>query len=312
MTANDIKRILGTVGVDQKHMFHGIYMASVVNVNDPLGEGRVTLKIPQVLGTATSNWADPLGFQPSDVPPPGTIVHAYFTGGDVNFPIYASLNLATVNSEIAALQSQVNALAAFPGAWNAVSLSNSWSNAPTYLPAQVRKVSSGSAQLVGIIQSGSTLDGTVIGTLPAGFINSSSNQIFNCSVVSGGDADPSNGFISGSVDTSGLSDGTINGVSNNTGLPDGTTTGTSGSANATSPHTHGPGSYSVTNGNHNHASGSFAVANGNHVHTTSGLLSTASVNNNSPLILVDMAGDLIIFNCSSNSSQLSINANLVI
>jgi hypothetical protein len=311
MTANDIKRILGTVGVESKHMFSGIYIASVVNVNDPLGLGRVTLKIPQVLGTATSNWADPLGFIPSAVPAPGTIVHAYFTGGDVNLPIYASLNLATINAEITALQASVAALSGFPSAWQALTLTAGWSNMSGFEPAQVRISNPGVAQLVGHVQNGTTADGTLIATMPGGFMNATNDQIFAVTVIAGAGSDVQTGGLLGSSDTAGLSDGTINGSSTTTGLPDGTTQGTSGSSNATNPHTHGPGSFSVTNGQHSHGPGSYAVTNGTHSHTLSGAASQALVNYNSPIAIVDTGGGLTIFNLSPNASQISFNFTLV-
>lgn len=82
-------RVLSTTGTAPKQLYHGIYTGSVVNINDPVNLGRVTLKVPQVLGTATSNWAPPLGYNVFQVPATGTIVHVMFEGGDVNHPVYA-------------------------------------------------------------------------------------------------------------------------------------------------------------------------------------------------------------------------------
>jgi hypothetical protein len=70
----------------------GIYQGSVVSVSDPLVQNRVTLSVPQILGTAVSNWALPVGdsslFGPVVV---GQIVHVAFLGGNKNLPVYAPL-----------------------------------------------------------------------------------------------------------------------------------------------------------------------------------------------------------------------------
>jgi hypothetical protein len=91
-------KVSGVVGTTTKIMYHGTYTGSIVNNNDPLNLGRVTLKIPQVLGTATSNWAPPSGYSVAKIPPNGTKVHVQFEGGDVNHPIYiyGAANLTTI------------------------------------------------------------------------------------------------------------------------------------------------------------------------------------------------------------------------
>lgn len=66
----------------------GVYIASVINNNDPLSQGRAQLQIPQILGQATSNWAAPLGNFSSIAPAAGNIVYAMFIGGNVSFPVY--------------------------------------------------------------------------------------------------------------------------------------------------------------------------------------------------------------------------------
>lgn len=81
-------RALPSTGTDPKIICNGVYHASVANINDPQNKGRVQLKIPQVLGTATSNWATPLGIAITNVPSAGTLVYAAFLGGDVNRPAY--------------------------------------------------------------------------------------------------------------------------------------------------------------------------------------------------------------------------------
>lgn len=100
-------RILETVGTPPKQTWDGIYAASCVQNNDPLNEGRITMYVPQVLGMAVSNWATPLGFGNVVIPSPGQMVHAYFLGGDVNHPVYACINLSTVNNDITTVQSSI-------------------------------------------------------------------------------------------------------------------------------------------------------------------------------------------------------------
>ena len=94
-------RILDTVGVAPKKVWEGIYMASCVNNADPLGQGRITMYVPQVLGTSISNWATPLGYGYVEIPPINAMVHCYFAGGDINQPVYIYVN--TNNTSAAAL-----------------------------------------------------------------------------------------------------------------------------------------------------------------------------------------------------------------
>lgn len=89
-------RVLRTVGTDTTPQCFGLYQGSVVNTNDPLLQGRVQLFVPQVLGTANSNWAKTLG-QTSLLAPVvvGQPVFVMFIGGDRNQPTYIPLNWLT-------------------------------------------------------------------------------------------------------------------------------------------------------------------------------------------------------------------------
>lgn len=80
-------RTTGAAGTESKKMFFGIYLASVISTQDPERLGRVTLSVPQVLGSATSNWADMVN-DGNDIPGIGAIIYAMFVGGDVNKPVY--------------------------------------------------------------------------------------------------------------------------------------------------------------------------------------------------------------------------------
>lgn len=81
-------RAFSSTGTPEKKMYYGVYRASVVSNSDPAVQQRVTLKIPQVLGDATSNWAEAVDNASPTLPDPGTMVYAQFIGGDVNHPMY--------------------------------------------------------------------------------------------------------------------------------------------------------------------------------------------------------------------------------
>jgi hypothetical protein len=61
----------------------------VVNNVDPLKQARLTLRIPQVLGDANSNWAIPSILTPK-LPDNGEQVWVHFVGGDTNRPVYTA------------------------------------------------------------------------------------------------------------------------------------------------------------------------------------------------------------------------------
>lgn len=71
--------------------YHGIYSAVVHSNNDPLGEGRVKLVIPQITGLSITNWANPVST--ATIPSAGQAVLAMFLGGDVNYPVYFLIGL---------------------------------------------------------------------------------------------------------------------------------------------------------------------------------------------------------------------------
>lgn len=78
--------------------YFGKYPATVFNNIDPNQQGRLLLKIPDVLGEQPSTWAEAcaplsgptgLGMGVYLVPPIGAGVWAEFQRGDVNYPIWA-------------------------------------------------------------------------------------------------------------------------------------------------------------------------------------------------------------------------------
>ena len=80
----------------------GTYRAIVVNNNDPRAGARVTLKVPQVLGNAESNWAAP-AVPTSIVPAPGDMLWVSFEGGDLSSPVYTPPGLLQLTEAIAGL-----------------------------------------------------------------------------------------------------------------------------------------------------------------------------------------------------------------
>jgi len=102
MTTLNPSRIVGSVGVAPKTLYNGVYTASVVANNDTTGKGRVTLRIPQVLGIAVSNWAIPMGISVTNVPAVGTVVYSGFLGGDINHPVYWSTSSSIITNTLTA------------------------------------------------------------------------------------------------------------------------------------------------------------------------------------------------------------------
>lgn len=276
-------RILHTTGVPKKQMWHGIYQASVVNTNDPANEGRVTLRVPQVLGTAVSNWARALGYSPILVPSPGTMVHAYFTGGDINFPIYIYTG---------GIQTEINNL--LPGTWQSMSLLNSWTNTSGKINAKYRTVNGGdSVEIIGNLTAGNANDNTTLATLPAGFYNTSHSHSFNADVTTGAQSSS----VSGTVSTGSLQDGTVSQgilpVASNYLVP------TSNHTISSTPFTLGPGGTQWLSWDFNTNILDSVTAGQQYVQNTSlnSQTSTTVLNLNSPTLTIDTSGNIKITNC---------------
>lgn len=76
--------------------FYGKYRGWVVDVDDPEQAGRLRLRIPEILGDYTSEWAVPSwppGTTPEQhhLPEVGAEVWVDFEAGDVNRPIWDGL-----------------------------------------------------------------------------------------------------------------------------------------------------------------------------------------------------------------------------
>jgi hypothetical protein len=78
---------LPTGGEGPVQQWWGIYQAYIAVNNDPLAQGRVKLRVPQVFGQMTSGWASPM-VPLSYVPKVSTIVTCMFIGGDPTMPVW--------------------------------------------------------------------------------------------------------------------------------------------------------------------------------------------------------------------------------
>lgn len=291
-------RILDRVGADKQHQLFGVYGASVYNNRDPKNQGRIEMRIPQVLGTAISNWADRLS-APSNkgVPKIGEYVTAMFIGGDINRPAYlpAAVSFAPITPQ--------------PSAWTAISLSAGWSNTSGSASAQYRTTANGDLEIIGNIQGGTVTDNTTIGTVP---ILPAHAHTFPATAIAGGAANATvtTGFTASTVGAMQSTNATLNnlhgGVDSGTQIPTGNFTITSGSL----PFTFGPGGQTFSNNAGASTitlnSGAVTITNGNvNVPSTSVGAQTASVNYNSPCIKIDTSGNLKVLNLSAGVSAIS-------
>lgn len=63
----------------------GVYAGIVVTAEDPQNRGRARLRIPQIMGTAVTGWAEPAGV---GIVSPGDQVTVSFDGQDRNYPVF--------------------------------------------------------------------------------------------------------------------------------------------------------------------------------------------------------------------------------
>jgi hypothetical protein len=82
--------------------------------------------------------------------------------------------------------SQVNALQ--PGDWGELTLQGGWSSTGGHIPARSRIQQNGVSWLIGHIEGGTVTDGTVIGTLAAGFFNETYAHSFTVNAITGAQA----------------------------------------------------------------------------------------------------------------------------
>ena len=111
----------------------------------------------------------------------------------------AATTLRVHAQQIATLQTTTAAIV--PGDWEDITLEAGWSNLAGFIPAQVRILQNGMSQVVGHITGGTVANGTVIGTLTAGYFNPVHAHAFTCNAITGAAAVAHPGALS---DTTGL------------------------------------------------------------------------------------------------------------
>lgn len=176
----------------------GVYMGRVLRTRTT--DNWVILQVPQILGTAETNWAAPVGYMPTSGPNVGDLAQVQFIGGDINHPVYhlyaqandlvptalqtqIDTNSTTDTTTAAGLQNQItiaqgdittaqgdiNAL--ISGTWVPVGLVTGWSARSGYPPFRVMK-SGGLVMVQGTItNSGSIANGATIASFGSGYYN---------------------------------------------------------------------------------------------------------------------------------------------
>lgn len=289
-------RVLRSTGTDQgSESLHGFYGAVVTANNDPEGKSRIKMLIPQVFGTAVSNWAEPIAMLPADlggiVPAVGTVVHAVFTGGDRNRPAWAAMTQAKTAPQ--------------PVTWTALTLLASWTNVSGAAAAQYRPSGSDGVEIIGNIQSGTVTNGTTIAVLPSGSRPVSSHS-FNIAAVTGAQAAP----ITVTTTTTTTSSLSGSGAVHNNTIEASPPAGAQGSyGSLTLANLNDLASYANALGtsvvNNSLFLANTAVDVIGTVDSFSSSSSSATANFNSPLITVDTSGNLKISNVNSHVTAIS-------
>ena len=197
--------------------------------------------------------------------------------------------VAVHGQQIIRLQSKIGALQ--PGDWETIALLAGWSSLAGYIPAQVRIMQGGMSQVIGHITGGAVADGTVIGTLTAGFFNPTHQHVFHARAMTGAAAVP-NAVSQGALASTAVTAVTVTTAGT---IPVNSHTFAVSGGNVTI----GPGVLG-SNDTGGTVFGSQAVS--------SGLLNatqTTAVNYNTPVITLDTSGHLTLTNVSSAVTSLS-------
>lgn len=210
----------------------------------------------------------------------------------VQLPIRAAKMIAdakklanTAHQRLNNLGSQLSALQ--PGDWEPLTLENGWENISGYIPAQVRIMQSGLAQVTGHISGGTVSTGILIATLPAGFFNLVHAHQFAANVLAGASA------VSNPVSTGSFGNGSLNGSIT---VPSGNNTVTGTVSGSTCTIQFGPSGFQFTPSLEDD-SASYA---GQDVSDQ-----TTAINYNSVTLNLDTSGNLTLQNASSAAEQIS-------
>lgn len=296
-------RYLDSAGVRPAKVWHGTYAAKVVNTQDPLQQKRIKMRIPQVLGTAISNWAPPV-FNPNlPVPQVGSLINAVFLGGDINWPMYYPPFKVPQTGE-----------------WQLITPAGGWSVVAGLIKPQIRTTTAGSAEIIGNLGGpGTTTDNTVIGTLPGGTFSAVNAHYAPLEAITGAAA-VSNTVTTGSVAGQTAQLVSLAGSVSNSNVDLPTTSIPTANHTQTIP----SGGGTVTLGPSGIQFDNIPTGGGSNVGTLHNaaitlndgdvtvLGSTVSaqttpINYNTPCIKIDTSGNLRIFNVNSHVTQISFN-----
>ncbi|MGH3402854.1 MAG: phage baseplate assembly protein V [Streptosporangiaceae bacterium] len=99
MTSGNGAQYLPGAGEGPVPQWLGIYQGYIAVNQDPLDQGRVKLRVPQVFGAVTSGWAAPM-VPVTFIPKVGTQVTAMFVGGDPSQPVWFGNFAVPENSSV--------------------------------------------------------------------------------------------------------------------------------------------------------------------------------------------------------------------
>lgn len=295
-------RYLDTAGVRPAREWHGTYAAKVVNIQDPLQQKRVKMRIPQVLGTAISNWAPPV-FNPNlPVPQVGTLINCVFLGGDINWPLYYPPFKVPQT-----------------GGWTLLTPASGWTTVSGLIAPQVRTTTAGSSEIIGNLQGTTTADSTIVATLPAGTFSTTSAHYAPLEAITGAAA-VSNAVSSTTVPGQTAQLVSLAGSVSNSNVDLPTTLIPTSNHTATIPSgggtvTLGPSGIQFDNiptgggSNVGTLHNAAITLNDGDVTVLGSTISgqTTPINYNTPCIKIDTSGNLRIFNVNSHVTQISFN-----
>lgn len=189
-----------------------------------------------------------------------------------------------------------------PGSWEAITLENGWSNVAGSVPAQVRLITTSTIQIIGNIQGGTVTDGTVIGTLTAGFYNATHSHNVSLTAVAGAES-VNNAVTQGQLMDKG---GSVNNL--NVTLPVIQIPTSNHTINST-PFTLGPSGVQFQNANNNNPG---TLQNNGNTTLNNDMLhnnQTTPINFNSGTLIIGTDGTLKISNLNSAVTQISFHEN---
>jgi len=80
-----------------EQQFGGIYLGVIHDIKDPLNNGRVKLRVPQLFGTTPTEWAHAIAHPAfeGELPKVNQPVWVMFQGGQSSFPVWYGIHTVT-------------------------------------------------------------------------------------------------------------------------------------------------------------------------------------------------------------------------